>query len=88
MFPWGEANVSAAASLTLLDCPRGRERGQEGGRESKVLPVSCPVLGGDSVGFVFFFVFYKNKDERTYLEKMLGNQEFRCLLTPGSCSAC
>lgn len=72
MFPWGEANVSAAASLTLLDCPRGRERGQEGGRESKVLPVSCPVLGGDSVGFVFFLFFTKIKMKELIWKRCWG----------------
>lgn len=67
------------ASLTLLI----RHLGHEGGRESKSLLGGkswlgpCPVLGGDFVVFVFFF--YKNKDERTYLEKMLGNHGYRCL---------
>lgn len=47
------------ASLTLLM----RHGGHEGGRESRPCLVSCPVLGGDFVLWVFWFFFTKIKME-------------------------
>lgn len=52
---------------------------KEGGNQARPCLVSCPVLSGDFVlwGFLFVCFFYKNKDRRTHLEKVLGN--------PGCC---
>lgn len=52
-----------------------RYTGYEGGRDLRFRSVICYVFGGD---FVVFGFFYKNKDGRIYLEKMLGNYSCRC----------